>query len=172
MNKCPISNTQPEKEVDLKYVYNLIKYDQFKKRTAELRVISNPKEARKYKAQNFDYMTFSGIFSKRNDNALIKHSGLLTIDFDHVPCLSKLRESLLKDEYLETELMFTSPSGDGLKWIIPIDLKQGSQSDYFLAVSNYIKKYYNIEVDKCGKDVSRACFLPYDANVYINPKYL
>jgi phosphoribosylformimino-5-aminoimidazole carboxamide ribonucleotide (ProFAR) isomerase len=45
----------------------------------------NPlEEARKFKAFNFDYVTFSGAFSKRNDKHLKKHSGLLTIDFDHI----------------------------------------------------------------------------------------
>jgi hypothetical protein len=33
-------------------------------------------------------------------------------------------------------------------------------------------KTYQLEVDKSGKDISRACFLPYDSEVFINPKYL
>jgi hypothetical protein len=64
------------------------------------------------------------------------------------------------------------PSGDGLKWIVEIDLKQGSHQENFLAISNYIKQTYNIEVDKSGKDISRACFLPYDKEVFINSKYM
>jgi len=170
--KCPVSNTLPEKEVDLKYIGNLIKYDQFKNQTEKLRSISNPKEARAYKAQNFDYVTFSGTFTKRNDKALINHSGLITIDFDRIKDILKLKNALLQDEYFNTELMFVSPSGNGLKWIIPIDLSKVNHQDYFKAVSNYIQHTYNLKVDKSGKDISRACFLPYDKHVYINPKYL
>ncbi len=70
------------------------------------------------------------------------------------------------------QLLFTSPSGDGLKWIIPIDITTASHTDYFRAISNYVRQTYGIEADKSGKDISRACFLPHDSNAYLNPKYL
>lgn len=170
--RCPVINTQPNAEMTIPDVYAAIKSNKYKHQTEELRSISEPESARKYKAKNFDYCTFSGIFSKRNDSALIQHSGLLTLDFDHVSNLQELRETLLQDRYFETELMFVSPSGDGLKWIIPIDLKECSHQDWFRAIAAYIKATYQIEVDKSGKDISRACFLPNDPKVYINPVYL
>lgn len=170
--KQPITNTTPKKSLDLLYIHNLIKYNHYQEQTQRLRTISETKAARSYKAQNFDYVTFSGSFSKRNDASLLKHSGLLTIDFDHIKDIEKLKSDLLVDDYFETELMFTSPSGDGLKWIISIDLNDDSHAVIFNAISNYIKYAYNIEVDKSGKDISRACFLPHDKNVFINPKYL
>ena len=170
--KRPITNTKPAKALNVFEVYKLINSDLYKINTLNIRQIQDRAKSRVFKAQNFDYVTFSGTFSKRNDNDLIKHSGLITIDFDHVQDLEKLKQSLLKDEYFDTELLFVSPSGDGLKWIIPIDLTQGSHQLLFNAIANYIKKTYNLEVDKSGKDISRACFLPYDNNIFINPKYL
>lgn len=44
--------------------------------------------------------------------------------------------------------------------------------DYFHAVSAYCQATYGYEPDKNCKDVSRACFLPYDPDVYINPELL
>jgi hypothetical protein len=170
--RCPVINTQPNAEMTIPDVYAAIKSNKYKSQTEELRSISEPESARKYKAKKFDYCTFSGIFSKRNDSALILHSGLLTLDFDHVSYLQELRETLLQDRYFETELMFVSPSGDGLKWIILIDLKECSHQDWFQAIAAYIKATYQLEVDKSGKDISRACFLPHDPKVYINPFYL
>ena len=170
--KRPVKNTSPAKEVTLLEIYNLIKSDAFNSNTLSYRQITDKAQARQYKAENFDYVTFSGIFSKRCDTNLLKHSGLLTIDFDHIPTVQTLRERLLNDEYFDTELLFVSPSGDGLKWIIPIDLSKGSHLLLFNAVAAYIKKTYHLEVDKSGKDISRACFLPYDNSAYINPKYL
>ena len=42
--------------------------------------------------------------------------------------------------------------------------------DYSIrAVANYVRATYGIEVDKSGKDISRACFLPFDSKAYINP---
>ncbi|PKP12061.1 MAG: VirE protein [Bacteroidetes bacterium HGW-Bacteroidetes-4] len=170
--KSPVRNIQPAYNINVIEAYNLIKSSDYKRTTEELRAINDKTEARNYKANHFDYVTFSGIFTKRNDKALQAHSGLITIDFDHIKDLVKLRKALLLDEYFDTVLIFVSPSGDGLKWIIPIDLAKANHQEYFKAVSNYIQQTYNLEVDKSGKDISRACFLPYDKDVFINPKYL
>lgn len=170
--KKPVSNVKPSRQVSLIEVYHLIKGNDFATCTSTLRNIAEPKDARKYKAQNFDYVTFSGSFSKRNDANLQRHSGLLTIDFDHIEDIPSLKESLLSDHYFETELLFVSPSGDGLKWVIPIDLTQAKHQDYFKAVANYVSHTYQIEVDQSGKDISRACFLPHDTDIFINPKYI
>jgi hypothetical protein len=170
--KAPVSNTKPHRAVSLLQIYNAIKGDYYKERTEHLRKITDPKQARQFKAVNFDYCTFSGVFTSRSDKALVKHSGLLCIDFDHLQSVEKLRFQLLKDEYFDTQLLFVSPSGDGLKWIISIDTSQTAHSSYFTAVANYILQTYGVEVDKSGRDISRACFLPHDPQAFINPIHL
>ena len=61
---------------------------------------------------------------------------------------------------------------DSIKHIsTKIDTKQTTHSNYFAAVANYILQTYGVEVDKSGRDISRACFLPYDPIAYINPLY-
>jgi hypothetical protein len=170
--KAPVSNIYPKNTLSLFEVYKLIKSTQNTSITEQLRAIQGKDDARKFKAARFDYATFSGTFSKRNDKALLNHSGLLTIDFDHISDLQQLKNQLLNDEYFETELLFVSPSGDGLKWIIPIDITESTHQNFFNAIANYVKEVYQLEVDKSGKDVSRACFIPFDPEVFINPKYL
>lgn len=174
----PISNINPQQSFTLLEAYKYIVGDTAQERTARLRTLigNADKSARMYKASNFDYCTFSGIFCKRIDSALINHSGYLCIDFDHVggdaACIA-LKEKLLNDEYFETELLFRSPSGDGLKWIIaPDGISKETHGKYFAAVSNYISQTYGVEADKSGKDISRACFLPHDKHAFINPKLL
>ncbi len=170
--KAPVRNTIPHKNVSLVKVYTYIIGDYAKKRTEKLRSITDPKQARQYKATNFDYCTFSGMFTTRNDKALVNHSGLLCVDFDHLQNVDLLRNQLLQDEYFETQLLFVSPSGDGLKWIISINTAKASHSEFFAAVANYILQTYKVEVDKSGRDISRACFLPYDPQAFINPSNL
>jgi len=169
--KAPITNVQPYSRATLRQIYNAVKGNYYKEQTDKLRTITDPKQARIFKAQNFDYCTFSGIFTKRSDNALLKHSKLLCLDFDNIN-IKTLRFQLLTDEYLNTQLLFVSPSGTGLKWIITVDANAHTHADYFNAVANYLKQTYNVEVDKSGKDISRACFLPYDPYAYINPYHL
>src|SRR5665647_2902 len=170
--KNPVASIFPARQINLPEVYHLVKGDAFITVTDTLRNSSDPKKAKEYKAAHFDYVTFSGTFSKRCDNALQKHSGLLTIDLDHLQNPLLLKERLLGDEYFETELMFISPSGDGLKWIVAIDLSKASHYDYFKSISNYLLHSYRVTIDASGKDISRACFLPHDAGVYINSKYI
>jgi hypothetical protein len=169
--EAPVRNTIPVKELTLKEVYERIMND-YKSQTEQLRLISDKKAARSYKAQNFNYVTFSGTFSNRKDEALLKHSGYLAIDFDHIPDFETLKNQLFIDPYFETQLLFKSPSGDGLKWVISIDITQNTHQKWFSAIKNYIEQTYNFKVDSAGKDVSRACFLPNDPQVFINPKYL
>jgi hypothetical protein len=169
---APVSNTVPARSITLIEVYELVKGKKFASQTATLRRIADKKQAKAYKAANFNYVTFSGIFSTRADKALQKHSGLLTIDLDHIGDPSEWRVKLLADEYFETELLFASPSGDGLKWILSIDLAKATHLDYFKSISNYMFQTYGLAIDQTGKDCSRACFLPHDPKIYINKKYL
>jgi len=170
--KAPITNTKPHKEVSLLQIYNAIKGNYYKDRTQKLQAIPDVAQARKFKAANFDYCTFSGTFTTRNDKALIKHSGLLCIDFDHLNSVDMLRNQLLQDEYFDTQLLFVSPTGNGLKWIISIDTVAATHGDYFAAVANYILQTYGVVVDKSGRDISRACFLPHDSKAFIDPIHL
>lgn len=170
----PINNVIPFKTIALADVYRAITGDFLKEHTQHLRLTIGRAENRLYKATHFSYVTFSGIFSPtRKDENLQKHSGLIALDFDHVKNVAALKEKLLVDPCLETELLFISPNGNGIKWIVEIDISgRYSHGELFQALYNYIKKTYFIEADKNCKDISRATFLCYDPEAYINPKHL
>lgn len=51
-----------------------------------------------------------------------------------------------------------------------INVAEMPHADYFRVVANYVLDTYGVEVDKSGKDVPRACFLPYDPQAFINPE--
>jgi uncharacterized protein (DUF2164 family) len=169
--KAPVRNVFPLNVLKLHEIHSLITSNTYKSVTERLRSFSDIKEKRKFKANNFDYATFSGIFKKRSDKELLKHSSLITIDFDHLENIQLVKEQLLQDAYFETEMLFTSPSGDGIKWIIKIDLSKATHQDYFKAIANYLQQTYNLEVDQSGKDVSRACFLSYDPDAFLHKRH-
>ena len=167
----PIRNTEPLRCISIPDIYRYIVGPYAKKQTEMLRSITGKDQARKYKAENFDFCTFSGIFHTRNMDGLLQQSDLLCIDFDHVADIPSLHEKLLNDPCFETELLFHSPSGDGLKWIIQVFRKGWEHSRFFNAVFNYLVANGYPEPDKSGSDVSRSCFIPHDPEAYINPKY-
>ena len=169
----PVKNVVPYKTINLADVYRALTSNYLKERTQQLRLISGKAENRNFKASNFPYVTFSGTFSKRNEKALIKHSGLIALDFDHVENVETLKQQLLTDKSLNTELLFISPNVNGIKWIVSIELSEKlTHGRMFQALFNYIKDTYSIEIDKACKDVSRATFLCHDSEAYIRPKHL
>ena len=174
---APIKNTKPCAQYGLKGIYEYITSNEKAIKTTEeyRKLIENgvSDDSKKYKSTNFDYCTFSGVFESRREKDLIKHSGLLCLDFDHVLNFELLRSQLPHDEHFDTALLFRSPSGDGLKWVIRIDdLDKNNHLIYFTSISNYIESVYGIKADASGKDVCRACFLPHDPDCYYceNPK--
>lgn len=170
--RAPITTVNSQRTMTIKEAYLYITSMEPMERTNKLRTIGDEKEAKKFKGNNFDFVLFSGTFRRRKAEALIEHSGLICLDFDHVGDNRQrwaLRERLLKDPYFETELLFTSPSGDGLKWVIDINIEKHDHLTWFIALQNYIRHTYGVEVDKACKDVCRACFLPHDASCYVNP---
>lgn len=169
--RVPVTNTRPLKSINIADAYAYITGHYAETRTRQLRSMTDKAEARLYKAANFDYATFCGQFRTRNDKDILQPSGLICLDFDHLHDVEGLFQALLEDEYFETELLFRSPSGHGLKWIIPIAENTLTHADYFRSVANYIKQTYRVEIDKSGKDLSRACFLCHDPQAHINPKY-
>lgn len=169
--KAPISNIDPFCNYSLVEIYERIVND-YKIQTDGLRKLTLKREIVEFKKRNFDYACFSGIFTSRSDDNIEKHSGLLAVDFDHVQDIPALKSALLKDEYFDTELLFVSPSGGGIKWIVSIDLSMDTHRNWFYAIKNYVQLQYDVKVDSAGLDVSRACLLPNDPQAIIHPKYL
>lgn len=114
-------------------------------------------------------VTWSGTFKKRSKTELIDYSGLICIDIDKLPTVQELEELkafLKEDPY--TWLVFTSPSGNGLKVVVPVAGGPEKHLQNFLALENYYHERYNIQIDPSGKDVSRLCFLSADTDFRCN----
>ena len=135
--RAPIRNTKPSAQASILQIYKYIISNRASDITRRLRAITDPKEARKYKSEAFDYVTFSGCFSSRCTDELIEHSGFLCFDIDKIETEKRLQEIkmlLINDEELHTVLCFRSPSGNGLKWVVELPdrywLRQTESTDY------------------------------------------
>ena len=109
---------------------------------------------------------FSGIFTKRNDNSITEHSGLICLDFDGYPKKKDMleeKERLSKDNFVYS--VFISPSGNGLKALVKIPQDVDNHVNYF----NSLESHFNSEYfDKTCKNLSRVCYESYDPLVYVN----
>lgn len=174
----PIRNTRPCRETSPEDIFKYLVSDYAKSHTEHLRTITDNKARSKYKADNLDYITPGGIFRSRKESDILKPSGYMVIDFDHIPDPQGLVRKLATDEHFETVLAFRSPSGDGVKWIVALpnitkpDGTAYTYGEFFTMLSNYSRLYYGVEADPSGKDICRACFLPYDPDAFLNPLYI
>jgi len=169
--KAPITNKFPYKGVDLQEIHETIKGDLFTERTMKLRSFTDTDEAKKFKAYNFDYATFSGTFNERGVEYLIKQSAYICADLDHIgdsEAIRKMKELIL--DKFPPALMFISPSGDGLKVVFKINPETGIHLQYFRALQRFFADEIGFKIDPSGSDICRACFLPHDPDVYYNPE--
>ncbi len=166
--KAPVTNKYPSLVMTLKDVFCYITGMDAREQTLALRKIQDKKKARDFKARNFGYATFAGVFSYDSDDRLVKPSGLMCLDFDHID-VSRVKQILLNDPSIDVQLLFTSPSGDGVKAVVSIDLKKCDYRTWFRGIRNYLLVRHHLEADPSGINVSRACFLPHDMKVYVNP---
>jgi len=169
--KAPITNKIPYNSVDLREICETIKGNSYTERTIKLRSFTNPDEAKKFKAYNFEYATFSGTFNERASHYLIKQSPYICADLDHIGDSEAIRriKELILDKF-PPALMFISPSGDGLKVVFKINPAAGTHLQYFRALQRFFADEIGFKIDPSGSDICRACFLPHDPDVYYNPE--
>ncbi len=192
--KAPVWNKRPMKTVNLFWVwlYITMKYLQLgfdpdrevslKTKTEELRRTQGDEAQRQFKARNLNYFTPGGTFSYCDDKSLVEPSGMLCVDLDHLdddsPAMKRkispteMKNLLLADPYWgeKTLMMFTSPRGYGLKWLVEIDLAKCDYETWFNAVRNYLMKTYDLgekQVDSTVSNISHACFISFDPDAYL-----
>ena len=107
---------------------------------------------------------FSGEFRNRQDSDLVRHSGFIVLDFDHID-IEKSKPLIGTDPYIYA--CWISPSGDGIKALSRISNPERHR-DHFKALVAYFKKQYDLEVDASGINESRACYESYDPDIIIN----
>ena len=173
----PITNKRPSGQpLSLFQVYRYIITRRYMPETEQLRAIADDDKARDFKGAKLDYVTPSGIFSYCSDNSLVRHSGVLCMDLDHLDNRAEdLFQLLIHEPMFQTLLLFRSPRGNGLKWFIHIDLSRCDHRTWFTAVRNYLMYTYHLEdkqVDKACGNPSRACYLCYDPEAYILPSLI
>jgi len=150
---------------DIDAILANIASDEWKEIVEKIRAEPNKaeKDRLKKEAPNF---TASGIFKKRNDEGLDKHSGFIAIDIDKVKDIENTRAILNKDPY--TYCCFVSISGTGLCVIVQID--QEKHKECFESLKRYYDSKYNIKIDPSCGNVSRTRFISWDTHSQVNKK--
>lgn len=112
---------------------------------------------------------------RRKENFLYAERFL--VDIDHLSDFGLEMETLkaLFKKDVRVELMFASPSGDGLKLLFRIDQKIKDPNYYvvfYKAFCLHLENLYHLgaALDHKTHDVSRCCFVSFDPEAYYNPE--
>src|SRR5210317_614015 len=153
---------------DVMSILDRIRNGSSKDLVKEIRKETKDKTVRNELKKELPAICFSGQFTKRTDNALVEHSGLICLDFDGYEkqkILLSDKENLSKNKYVYS--VFISPSGNGLKVIVKIPQDPDNHVNYFNSLKTHFKNEY---FDVTSKNISRVCYESYDALIYINEK--
>ncbi len=111
---------------------------------------------------------------RRSENFV--NTSYFIIDLDHISQadldLTQLRPRLQADP--RVALAFVSPSNDGLKLLFCLKERCCDPAIYSLFYKMFVQHFateYKLDqvIDTRTKDVTRACFLSYDPEAYLNP---
>ena len=169
----PIMNTVPNQVVNLCEITQFIREELYLKKATQLyRDLPDEKKDR-FKKYKFPYVLFQGIFTKRQNDALVKPSNLIALDIDKLGGAVVMKVQIAQNPILRkiVVMAFISPSNYGLKVIIknPFGLRYHEQ--LYNEVGRFIldTTLNSTELlDTSCVDVSRACFLCSDKNIFIN----
>ena len=170
-----IKQVKPSGALTLGELYDELTSGCLRSQTERLRAVGRTSSAYSSLKNQLDYVTPGGQFTHRAESGLVARSGLIVLDFDKLPNLPDARAALLADPKLgpAVKLLFTSPSGDGLKCLLPTD-PRFTHLQNFDGLSRYLSHKYaalGLIPDKACKDISRACYLAHDPDAYLHPEY-
>jgi len=145
-----------------------IKEGKWQDAVLKIRTIQD-KEIRRAEKTKLPNVTISGVFGKRIDTDCKVHSGLIAIDLDDLNSeVESTRVLLEQDPYIFS--LFASCSGNGLCVIFKINPEK--HRDSFEAIADYFIRKYQLLIDSTGINESRARFVSYDPDLYVNDKCL
>ena len=167
--------------VDALAIINAIKQGRWREQVARIRHHYNSepkrtgshekaKKAVEHLKKNLPGVTWSGTFSRRGNEYLLQHSGLLPADLDMDALdgkdLKEVRAKLRTSPHVFAD--FISPTGSGLKVIFKVSDDKQKHPGSFLAAQKHILELTGVAIDESSKDLARLCFVSFDSDAYIN----
>ena len=151
-------------EVRIEDVFNDILNGKYKDQVDEIRRDPTSKDRLK---KNLPAFTVSATCNdQRLQKNITGYTRLVQLDYDKVDNPEELKSAAIK---LKTTLCaFLSPSGNGIKLVVPVSTDQDNHLVAFNAVRDFYDTALGVKSDESVKDVLRLCFFSYDPELYQN----
>lgn len=163
-----VNRPTPANTVTVRRMLADIKNGRWRNEIERLREIyqQNGKDAYKSeRATLLEAVTFSGTFSKRSNDRIQCHSGILALDFDNLgERITVAREQCKRISSVLA--IFASPSGEGLKVLVAVSATDQSSHRAAFEAAAAMFRAKGLEPDEACKDVSRLCFVSFDPEAW------
>ncbi len=159
---CVANSRKPQGSLPLT---SILFSERVRARVEALRALPYGSEAFSQAKRQMPCYTPSGVFSVRNSEGLIKHSGMLCIEWDKVEDVDALKDLLGSLPFIYYGGL--SCSGKGIFALIKI-ADPTKHREYFKALSEYFGGI-GYRVDESGKDVCRLRVASFDDTPIFNP---
>jgi hypothetical protein len=167
-----IYDVEPTHTFNLGYTHKFIQGRPLRRLTEELRALPLGSKVWQLKKLQLPNVTPAGVFTQRAAANLAERSGLLVLDFDHVPDLAKLKNALRHDPIFGASLAlyFVSPSGDGLKVFVVVscEVPHATSFEVIKAYLQAQQPHWFKYLDSVTGDIARACFLVHDPKAFLH----
>lgn len=149
---------------------SFLKSAKYKKEVEAIRATADKEERNRLKAR-LPAITPSGLFSRREEAALVKHSGLIQIDIDaqdnpHISNFPEVKEQLRK--LPEVAYLGLSVSGRGFWGLIPLAFPEKHQEQFEALKMDFAK--WGLVLDEKPKNVAALRGYSFDDEAYFNPQ--
>lgn len=161
-----IKNIYNPINIDLLECLEFIRDGKWEDIVTECRLIKDKAERDDFK-DRMERITFSGKFSRRNNDGLEEHSGIIYIDLDDVEDIIETKKRLSKDRYVLSVVMSVSGTGLGVMFKI----NPTKHRDSFFGISKYLKEEYGLIPDIQSQVLSKPIVVTFDPYIYINPDW-
>jgi hypothetical protein len=155
--------------IDDTEVLDMIRSGKYKEVCDQIAAEPDKKQRGKLKVENLVVACWGGEFQRRAGDGLINPSGLACLDIDGLTGnYQAVWDTLQGDAFVYA--MFRSPSGDGIKVIVKVPADGREYNAHYES----LLQHFAPVVTSGGKldntpDISWACFIPSDPNLYHNP---
>ncbi len=156
-----VTSTVPSETISVPDFLNGVKYGKWKDLIDPVRA-EKDKDKRKALKELVPAVSASCTCSKRNQENVIEHSGVICVDIDGQSDTSKF----VADPY--TYACFKSISGNGIAVIVRIDPKKHKES--FKWLQQYYYSSMGVTVDPAPQNVVSLRFVSFDPDLFINEK--
>ncbi len=152
----------------LKWHLDEIRSGKFKEKVERVRgaVVAGDDDQIRNRKLTLGGITWAGTFIERATARLLKHSGVMPLDFDKVPDPSALKAALSADQHVLAA--WISSTGRGVHALVAVEAADSVQHKAcFKTASVHFGKTLGIFPDQQCRDVSRLLFVSHDPDMWI-----